>query len=915
MTAPHPLATLRFRDCRVPVRNRLGEPGAGFKVAMETLDVFRASVAAAALGLARRALDEALARARGRKMFGQVLADFQLTQAAIADMATAIDSSALLTYRAAWLRDVKGVRTTREAAMAKLVATESAQQVIDRAVQIFGGLGVQSGHIVEQLVSRHPAAAHLRGRERGAEADHRAGNAEGLADAGQRIDERCSGASGNPESTQHKFLVFRSGSKSIGLMPGCGAILGPRRTSIAHERKVATVHRARRHLCTGQSAPRNQWPELIFDIPDVRYGARLNCVVELLDNAVAAGYGERAAIRSPAGVLSYGALLALVNRIAHVLREELGLVPGNRVLLRGPNNPMMAACWLAVVKAGCIAVATMPLLRAKELKPVIDKAQCNAALCDVNLRDEMELVRAQCPALGPTLYFNTDTPDSLDTLAAAKPAEFPAAPTAADDVCIIAFTSGTTGVPKGTMHFHRDVMAICDCFPRSCLHPHPEDHLLRHTTARVYLRARRPAAVSHALRRLDLADREAHTDRSACRHRAVSAYGLFHGPDVLPADGDGGLRLRHFQPDAVRIRGRSAPSAHSPAVGKGNRGSSSSMASAQPKCCTSSSRRRERTSGRARPARPSQDIERACSTTRAIRCRRAKSGRLAVKGPTGCRYLADERQKSYVYNGWNLTGDAYLMDEDGYFWYQARTDDMIISAGYNIAGPEVESALLLHPAVAECGVVGVPDDERGQIVKAFVVLKKDYAPGPQTAQDLQEFVKQTIAPYKYPRAIEFRDALPRTETGKLQRFKLRELIAAHFPAPKTHKPSHAERTPRLDVQATKATMQILQPPGWARPRGYSNGILTRGQLVFVAGQIGWDAQCRFQTTDLSGQVRQALENVVAVLAQAGARPEHIVRMTWYVTDKHEYVAAFRFHRGRVPPGDRCPLSCDDRGSG
>jgi acyl-CoA dehydrogenase len=149
--APHPLASLAFEDCRVPAANRLGAPGEGFKVAMQTLDIFRASVAAAALGFARRALDEAIARAASRKMFGQTLADFQLTQAAIADMATGIDTSALLTYRAAWLRDVKQARTTREAAMAKMVSTETAQAVIDRAVQVFGGLGVVSGQAVEKL--------------------------------------------------------------------------------------------------------------------------------------------------------------------------------------------------------------------------------------------------------------------------------------------------------------------------------------------------------------------------------------------------------------------------------------------------------------------------------------------------------------------------------------------------------------------------------------------------------------------------------------------------------------------------------------------------------------------------------------------------------------------------------------------
>ena len=221
--------------------------------------------------------------------------------------------------------------------------------------------------------------------------------------------------------------------------------------------------------------PPHLWPELIFDIPEVRYPARLNCVVELLDRMVDAGHGERPMIRSPAGVLTYRQLTELVNRIAHVLRDDLRLVPGNRVLLRGPNNPMMAACWLAVVKAGCIAVATMPLLRARDLQPIIDKARVSVALCDAALKDEMEAARALCPVLQSTLYFNTSAPDSLESLAANKSADFTAVDTAADDVCLIAFTSGTTGVPKGTMHFHRDVMAICDCFPRSCLAPTPDD--------------------------------------------------------------------------------------------------------------------------------------------------------------------------------------------------------------------------------------------------------------------------------------------------------------------------------------------------------------------------------------------------------------------------------------------------------
>jgi len=519
--------------------------------------------------------------------------------------------------------------------------------------------------------------------------------------------------------------------------------------------------------------PRSEWPELIFDIPEVRYPARLNCAVELLDKMVAAGHGERAAIRSPAGVLSYGGLLALVNRIAHVLREDMGLVPGNRVLLRGANNPMMAACWLAVVKTGCIAVATMPLLRAKELKPVIDKAACDAALCDISLRDEMELARAQCPRLGRTVYFNTGAADSLEALAAVKPAEFAAAETAADDVCIIAFTSGTTGVPKGTMHFHRDVMAICDCFPRACLQPGPDAIFcgtpplaftfglgglllfpLRFGASTLLLEKLTPTGLLAAIEQYR--PTICFTAPTFYRQMAAVAFDYditslkkcVSAGEALPLptrqlweketgvqliDGIGATELLHIFIAAAGDDIRPG------ATGKPVPGYRACVLDEE---------------GNALPP--------------------GVVGRLAVKGPTGCRYLADDRQRNYVSNGWNLTGDAYLMDADGYFWYQARTDDMIISAGYNIAGPEVESALLLHPAVAECGVVGVEDEGRGQIVKAYVVLKEGYPPGPQMVKDLQEFVKQTIAPYKYPRAVEFRPALPRTETGKLQRFKLRE---------------------------------------------------------------------------------------------------------------------------------------------
>jgi 2-aminobenzoate-CoA ligase len=525
---------------------------------------------------------------------------------------------------------------------------------------------------------------------------------------------------------------------------------------------------ARDHL-----PPLEQWPELIFETPALQYPARLNCVAELLDKAVAAGHGERPAIRAPRRVLTYTALLELTNRIARVLREDLGLMPGNRVLLRAPNNPMMAACWLAVVKAGLIAVATMPLLRARELTQVIERARVNAALCDASLREEMELARVQCPGLGAVLYFNTDAAGSLDALQAGKPSAFDAVDTSAQDVCIIAFTSGTTGVPKGTMHFHRDVLAICDCFPPACLQATPDDIFcgtpslaftfglgglllfpLRVGASSVLIERLTPTLLLSAIeeRRATICFTAPTFYRQMApvsfEYDIASLTRCVSAGEALPLatrelweketgvrliDGIGATELLHIFISAAGDEIRPG------ATGKPVPGYHACVLDAQ---------------GRALP--PGQ------------------VGRLAVKGPTGCRYLADERQTSYVQNGWNLTGDAYLVDEDGYFWYQARTDDMIVSAGYNIAGPEVEAALLLHPAVAECGVVGVPDEARGQVVKAVVVLREGHAAGPEMAKTLQDFVKQTIAPYKYPRAVEFRDALPRTETGKLQRFKLRE---------------------------------------------------------------------------------------------------------------------------------------------
>ena len=533
----------------------------------------------------------------------------------------------------------------------------------------------------------------------------------------------------------------------------------------------ASAHRdsfARDHL-----PARELWPELRFDLPELQYPARLNCAVELLDRMVATGYGEHIALRTPEAACSYRQLLVRANRIAQVLSQDLRLVPGNRVLLRGPNNPMMAACWLGVIKAGCIAVATMPLLRAKELRQIVDQAQVGAALCDLRLVEELQQVREGSSALKQLLTFNDSGPGSLEDLLVTKSDSFDNVDTASDDVALIAFTSGTTGQPKGTMHFHRDVLAMCDCFPRSILKPEASDIFcgtpplaftfglggmlcfpLRYGASTVLVEKLLPETLLETIQtqrvsicftaptfwRL-MAPLAAHYDLSSLK-KCVSAgealpdatrqlWKEATGIEII--DGIGATEMMHIfiahTPESVR------------------RGAT----------------------GYAIPGYRARIVDDAGQPLPP-----GVVGRLAVQGPTGCRYLADERQTQYVRDGWNLTGDAYKMDADGYFFYQARTDDMIISAGYNIAGPEVEEALLRHPAVAECAVVGQPDLERGQRVAAYVVLRPAYMPNAALVRELQDFVKNAIAPYKYPRSVDFVAALPRTETGKLQRFKLKE---------------------------------------------------------------------------------------------------------------------------------------------
>lgn len=518
--------------------------------------------------------------------------------------------------------------------------------------------------------------------------------------------------------------------------------------------------------------PREQWPELLFELDELAYPERLNCAAELLDRMVARGHGASIAIRGAGLNWTYAELLETVDRIAGVLRSGMQLVPGNRVLLRGANNPMMAACILAVWKAGLIAVPTMPLLRARELGTIMRLARVDAVLCAADLRAELDLACRELEAAPRVLAFKDAAPDALEALMAAMPARFEAVDTWSQDVCLLSFTSGTTGRPKGTMHFHRDVLAICDCFPRSMLATTPADVFigtpplaftfglgglllfpLRYGASTVLLEKLTPELLLAAI---------AEYRATVC----FTAPTFYRQMAPLAAKYDLGSLTRSVSAgEALPLQTRQAWQEAS-----GLRMIDGIGATEMLHIFISAAGDDIRPGATGRPI-PGY---RACILDEdGNPVGPGVTGRLAVKGPTGCRYLADPRQLDYVCHGWNLTGDAYQVDADGYYWFQARTDDMIISAGYNIAGPEVEDVLLQHPAVAECGVVGAPDPERGQVVQAYVVLRAAHEGGPEMARALQEHVKQTIAPYKYPRRIEFRAALPRTETGKLQRFKLR----------------------------------------------------------------------------------------------------------------------------------------------
>jgi 2-aminobenzoate-CoA ligase len=538
--------------------------------------------------------------------------------------------------------------------------------------------------------------------------------------------------------------------------------------------KASTAHVdafARDHL-----PPRELWPEFIFTRPELHYPDRLNCVSHFLDRWVEQGRGNEPCILSPDVSYTYRELQQLVNRIANVLVSKLGLVTGGRVLLRSANNPMMVATYLAVLKAGGIVVATMPLLRARELAYPIQKAEVALALCDGKLADEMEKAKCIAPSLKRIVYWGRNEPGSLEAMISEVSPEFSAVDTASDDICLIAFTSGTTGDPKGTMHFHRDMLAVCDGYARNVLRASRQDRFISSA----------PLAFTFGFGGVLFP-----------MHLGASFVVLEKvGPDDLPA------AIERYKVTVCFT----APTAYRAMLGKIGSHDITSLR----KCVSAGETLPKptfdawlKTTGIKLMdgigstellhifISATEDEIRPGSTGKSVPGYEAKivddegnelpagtMGRLAVRGPTGCRYLSDDRQRKYVQRGWNITGDTYVMDNDGYFWYQSRSDDMIVSAGYNIAGPDVEAALLTHPAVAECGVVGAPDEARGMIVKAYVVLAPDITGDAELTADLQDHVKREIAPYKYPRAIEFVAQLPKTETGKLKRFALRQMAQA-----------------------------------------------------------------------------------------------------------------------------------------
>jgi len=528
-------------------------------------------------------------------------------------------------------------------------------------------------------------------------------------------------------------------------------------------------------FCRDNLPPIHQWPEL--NANQYAYPNQLNVAVELTDNMVERGFGGHIALIGNGRMRTYKELSDWSNRLSHALVDDYDIQPGNRILIRAANNPALVACWLAATKVGAVVVNTMPMLRAGELSKIIDLAQIKLALCDTRLMDEMVICAQTSDILQQVVGFDgtANFDAELDRTALNKPVRFQAVATSADDVALLGFTSGTTGKPKATMHFHRDLLIIADGYAREILQVTSDDVFvgspplaftfglgglaifpLRFGATAILLETASPTEMidiietyraticftSPTAYRMMLSAMDECADLSSLRI-AVSAG------ETLPAtvfedwqtktgktmlDGIGATEMLH--------------------IFMSNR-----VGDAHPACT----------------GKPVSGYQAKIVDERMQEMPRGQVGKLAVRGPTGCRYLSDERQANYVVDGWNLTGDAFFQDKDGYFHFAARTDDMILSSGYNIAGPEVEACLLGHDAVLECAVIGTADEHRGQLVNAYVVLNKTYHASDELILKLQNYVKNTIAPYKYPRLVHFIYALPKTETGKIQRFKLKDL--------------------------------------------------------------------------------------------------------------------------------------------
>jgi 2-aminobenzoate-CoA ligase len=522
--------------------------------------------------------------------------------------------------------------------------------------------------------------------------------------------------------------------------------------------------------------PRAQWPRLDYPLPELVMARQANLVDVLFRKAIAAGHASRPFLRSDRITLSYADAMTRVNRISQLLIDDFGLIPGNRVLLRGGNSIGLALAWLGVVNAGLVAVATMPLLRAKELVEIIEKAQPALSLCDGALLDELQRASRVHAGLPTIVPFNVpNEPESLASRAAAKDGDFEPCKVLADDIAMMAFTSGTTGKPKAAVHSHGDILAACETWPRHVLKATPDDIVMGSPPlaftfglggmlifpmwagASVYYPS--IAYTPEAMVKLAGEVGATITYTAPTFYRQMAPFAAIERPAGLRLCVSAGEGL----PDATRQLWKEA-------TGIDIIDGIGATEMFHIFISSAGSDIRRGAIGRVVPGYTARVVNEAGDEVP-----RGTVGKLAVIGPTGCRYLDDPRQSNYVKDGWNYPGDAFTQDADGYFFYQARADDMIITAGYNVAGPEVEQALMQHPAVLECAVVGLPDAARGMIVKAFVVLKPDAERNEEVmTKTLQDHVKATLAPFKYPRQIEFRDALPRTETGKLQRFKLRQ---------------------------------------------------------------------------------------------------------------------------------------------